>query len=294
MSGSEKEGSVSDDSPLFVSALELLAHSTELYRQGSERKYKFVILHLANAVELILKDRLVDKGISIYVSGKPQTITIWDSFAKLEAEGINIPERPVFELLVDDRNTIQHRFGLSDAETVYYYLKRVIGFFGRFLSEEYAVDLSAALGLYLTSNDLIFLGLTEEEKDPYAQLDELFELSPEAAVVQAYNLLEGRFLEAMDLKNATDERPIVFWRAPEFPALINDLEVGGYVPQGLEEFRVLRDVRNRAAHTAHFEGEELSPDWGEALRIAKSFLNGIDQAVANGSLPSGSEQDLSN
>jgi len=57
---------MTDKSPLFISANELLAHSIELYTQGNERKYKFVILHLANAVELILKDRIIDIGKSIY------------------------------------------------------------------------------------------------------------------------------------------------------------------------------------------------------------------------------------
>lgn len=52
---------MSDKSPLFVSASELLAHAVELYTEGNERKFKFVILHLA-AVELILKDRLIDSG----------------------------------------------------------------------------------------------------------------------------------------------------------------------------------------------------------------------------------------
>ena len=53
---------MSDSSPLFISSAELLIHSVELFRQVDERKYKFIILHLANAVELILQDRLIDAG----------------------------------------------------------------------------------------------------------------------------------------------------------------------------------------------------------------------------------------
>ena len=34
---------MSEKSPLFVSAIELLAHATELYTQGNEGKYKFII-----------------------------------------------------------------------------------------------------------------------------------------------------------------------------------------------------------------------------------------------------------
>ena len=75
---------MSDKSPLFVSASELLAHAIELYFEGMERKYKFVILHLANAIELILKDRIIDSGSSIYKSSSTTTISIWDAFAILD------------------------------------------------------------------------------------------------------------------------------------------------------------------------------------------------------------------
>ena len=97
---------MSDDSPLFVSAIELISHSIEIYTEGDKRKFKFVILHLANAIELILKDCLIDEGVSIYEPKSSRTINIWMSFEKLDKVAINIPERPIIELLVDDRNTI--------------------------------------------------------------------------------------------------------------------------------------------------------------------------------------------
>lgn len=268
---------MSDDSPLFVSAIELLAHSTELYTQANERRYKFVILHLANAIELILKDRLVDEGVSIYQSNKPLTITIWKSFEKLEEIGINVPERPVIELLVDDRNTIQHRFGFPDAETVYYYLKRVISFFRRFLDEEYGVDLSDTLKPYLSVEDLAVLGLAEEE-DEYAQLDRLFNLSPEAAVLQAYSMLEAKITDIVGTPLGKT-RAVPFWRYPDFRHVLDDLAIRGFIAQDtVRNFDLLRQVRNRAAHTAHFRGEP-SPDWSQALSIAKDLLQGLEQAV---------------
>ncbi len=270
---------MSDDSPLFVSAIELIAHSTELYTQGNERKYKFVILHLANAIELILKDRLVDKGASIYIPKKSLTITIWDSFERLGEIGVTVPERPVIELLVDDRNTIQHRFGFPDSETVYYYLKRVVAFFKRFLDEEYGVDLSDTLKPYLATEDLAILGLVEEEEDRYAQLDRLFELSPESAILQAYNALESKFLELMGIDLDSQRRPFMFWRAADFPHLLDDLAIAGFISQDTaRKFNLLREMRNRAAHTAHFEGEPFL-GWAEALSIAKDLLQGLDQAI---------------
>ncbi|WP_200884311.1 MULTISPECIES: hypothetical protein [Shewanella] len=63
------------ESPLFQSAMELLGHSFTHYNGQKELDRKLVILHLANAIELILKDLVLDSGESIYKSPK-ETITI--------------------------------------------------------------------------------------------------------------------------------------------------------------------------------------------------------------------------
>lgn len=277
---------MSDDSPLFVSAIELLAHATELYGQGNERKYKFVVLHLANAIELILKDRLIDAGVSIYQQKRSHTISIWDAFDKLQKQKVNIPERPIIELLIDDRNTIQHRFGFPDAETVYFYLKRVIAFFRRFLDDEYGVALVDVLKPYLDIEHLAFLGLVEDEESEIAQLDKLFEISPEAAVLQAYNVIEKKFIEALDGDFFNlQRRAFAFWRHPEFPHLLDWLAIEGYVTHDtVREFHFLREMRNRAAHAAHFPDD--SPEqWAKALQIAKDLIRGLDRAFRDGRLP---------
>jgi len=276
---------MSDDSPLFVSAIELLAHATELYRQGNERKYKFVVLHLANAIELILKDRLIDAGVSIYQQKRSQTISIWDSFDKLQKQKVNIPERPIMELLIDDRNTIQHRFGFPDAETVYFYLKRVVAFFRRFLDDEYGVALVDVLKPYLDIEHLAFLGLVEDEESEIAELDKLFEISPESAVLQAYNIIEKKVIEALDDFPNLQRRAFVFWRSPEFRHLLDWLATEGYVAHDtVKEFHFLREMRNRAAHAAHFPDD--SPEqWEKALQIAKDLICGLERAFRDGRLP---------
>ena len=271
---------MSDKSPLFVSAMELLAHATELYTLGNERKYKFVILHLANAIELILKDRLIDKGVSIYIPEKPQTLGIWESFDQLANVGVNVPERPVIELLIDDRNTIQHRFGFPNAQTVYYYLEQVVTFFRRFLDNEYGVDLADVLKDHLSRENLSILGLAEQEVNEEAALDRLFALSPASAVLQAFNLVESCFLALIDLKPSARGRPVIPWQHPDFPHLLNDLANEGYIsPESVGKFRLLLDTRNRAAHAAHFQGEESLPNWAEAMEVAKDLLRGLARAI---------------
>ena len=277
---------MSDKSPMFVSSVELLAHATELYSQGNERKYKFVILHLANSVELILKDRLIDKGVSIYIAKKPQTIGIWDAFDELQKVGVNIPERPVIELLIDDRNTIQHRFGFPDAETVYYYLEQTVSFFKRFFSDEYNVNLAEVLKLHLSAPNLALIGLAEKKEDEYASLDKLFAISPESAVMQAYNLLEKKYLDVIGSPYTSKGRPSDIFRDADFAHLLRVLAGNGYLSDiSPARFMLLRDMRNRAAHSAHFQSDLNSPEWAVALNIAKELLVALDKAAANGDIP---------
>lgn len=274
---------MSDNSPLFVSASELLAHSIDLYVAGNERKFKFVILHLANAVELILKDRVIDTGTSIYKGQSTVTIGIWEAFGILEKAGVALPERPIIELLIDDRNTIQHRFGFPNADAVFYYLDEVLKFFRRFVKAEYDVELTELLKLYVSDEHLATVGLLEKknETDP---LDKLFEISPEAAVMQAFGQIERELVE--NLASEQDLRAELL-RAPsrEFSRVITEIENAGYLgTDALRQWEFLRSMRNRAAHSAHFAEDIDHVDWGAALSVAKGLLVGIENAKQGGLL----------
>ncbi len=259
---------MSDKSPLFVSALELLAHATELYASGHPRKYKFVILHLGNSIELLLKDCLIDNGVTIYKNPK-ETITIWGSFDELEKLGIAIPEKPVIELLIDDRNTIQHRFGFPNAESVFYYLEQVVNFFNRFLDEQYKVKLIEALTPHLSKENLALIGLVQ---DDYSHLKKLFQLSPEAAVQQAYAMVEAKLREKVpiDKLRNTSNRPIfsndIFRMLAKKNILPIDLT---------RDFERSRIVRNQAAHGA---SDKISKaDLEVALKSAMNVLEALDK-----------------
>lgn len=248
---------MSDKSPLFISSLELLAHATELYALAHARKYKFVILHLANSVELLLKDMLLDQGISIYK--KPsETISIWASFEELTKLGASFPEKPVLELLIDDRNTIQHRFGFPDASSVYYYLDYVVRFFQRIFSSHYNIELSEALSSYLKPEELQLIGLS---KDEFAHIDKLFAISPTSAVTESYKLLEKEVRSILptlsSLHRSTQKLP---WsHAIETRMLLKHLEREEILENATDMFSKIRQVRNQSAHS-----DEPMP--AEALR----------------------------
>lgn len=274
---------MSDNSPLFVSAIELLAHATEIFAQGDAKKNKFVILHLANAVELILKDCVIDQGISIYDKEKKQntTITIWKCLSILESKSINVPELPVLELLIDDRNTIQHRFGYPDQKTVDYYLQEVVSFFQRFLDAHYGLNLSETLVPYLTNEHLKILGLIRDEYQD--TLNQLAKVSPEAAIVKAYNYVEELILSFMTnyLPERETERATFVVRSQALVRqLFNELEQNSFVEEGYQRLMELRRTRNRAAHSAVENLEDIN--WEENLRIAEKLINGLRKAKESG------------
>jgi hypothetical protein len=269
---------MSDKSPLFVSSSQLLAHSIELYTQGDERKYKFVILHLANAIELILKDRVIDLGISIYKGHN--TIGIWDAFSELAEADIQVPERPVIELLIDDRNTIQHRFGFPNGDAVFYYLDHVLRFFRRFLSEEYNVDLVEVMRLYVDDKALAVVGLVEENET--AVLERLFKLSPESAVIQVFNIIEHKLLELLlNAKGVKHKDALMFYNVG-VKFLLKEMVIRGFLKQeSVDNFDFLRRMSNKAVHSAHFDNSLIN-EWRQALDIGEDLLLSINKAAEAG------------
>lgn len=129
---------MSTPSPLFQSAFELYAHAMSHYVSGKELDRKLVILHLANAVELILKDLLLSQDISIYKNPK-ETVSIQhciESISKLN----KLPYLNKIELLIDERNSLQHRFGSPNELTTLFYMETCVDFFKRVLQDNYDLE----------------------------------------------------------------------------------------------------------------------------------------------------------
>jgi hypothetical protein len=287
---------MSDKSPLFASSMELLVHAIELYRANNQRKFKFIILHLANSIELILKDLLIDKNESIFYNQKDnqnKTINTWDAFRKLAEHDVKIPNRPIIELLIDDRNTIQHKFGFPDAVCVFYYLESVISFLKQILNDEYGIDLADVLKTYLSQDDLAFVGLAQQIKENEHGLDPLFQISPESSVLQAYNLVEKQLLRLTAKPDEDNDRKVYMELSRHIPYFINNLATKGYISQETaHEFRFFRELRNRAAHAAHFHEEDQNVDWAKGIEIAKKMLDGLNLAIEDGFDPSISPNDV--
>ena len=95
------------ESPLFQSAMELLGHAISHYNGKKELDRKLLILHLANSVELVLKDLVLDSGQSIYKNAK-ETITIQGCLNVLKEQKVSLPFLNKIELLIDERNALQN------------------------------------------------------------------------------------------------------------------------------------------------------------------------------------------
>jgi len=131
-------------SPLLRSAFEVLEHGLRhFFRSTTTTDMKFALLHVDQAVELILKERVRSGGHSIYKNPK-ETITIWGAYDILEDKlGCKIPEKPDLELLHEERDSIQHKYSNPSADDAAFHLDRAVAFIERFTRDELKLELNS-------------------------------------------------------------------------------------------------------------------------------------------------------
>lgn len=121
--------------PLLESSVESLVHGVEHYFLKYGRSNKFTLLHIDQAVELLLKAKIQSiNGLSIYTK-KGKTIDYHECFSKLK--DLDIPEKSLLEEIHEKRNLSQHLGSSFDDYSVGYYVKFVYFFFKFFLEKEF-------------------------------------------------------------------------------------------------------------------------------------------------------------
>ena len=132
-------------SPIIRFALEVLQHAMESYCNDLPRTRKLAVLHLAQAVELTVKAALVEKNISIYEKDNARTLNphkALEALAKCwDIERIDGQSR--IELLIDERNAIQHRYGSVDDVTLDYHMQTAFDSLELILKREFDTELAA-------------------------------------------------------------------------------------------------------------------------------------------------------
>ncbi|MGA8036367.1 MAG: hypothetical protein WA823_13360 [Candidatus Acidiferrales bacterium] len=130
-------------SPLVRSAFEVLEHGLfHFLRSDNSTDMKFALMHIDQAVELFLKEKVRDSGISIYKDKSKETITRWRAFEILENElKVKTPEKPDLELLHEERNNIQHKYSNPSADDAGFHVEKAMIFIRRFVKNELNLDL---------------------------------------------------------------------------------------------------------------------------------------------------------
>lgn len=124
------------------------------------------------------------------------------------------------------------------------------------------------------------LGLVENE---YSHLNKLVKISPQAAVVQAYRLIEEKVLGLISpyFSSLRDMPDPMFWRKPIFAQFLQDFEQRGYISKNMmSRFQTLRSARNYAAHV--HKDNDSDTDWTAAFKIAEELLVGLQKAEQDG------------
>ena len=271
------------ESPLFQSSLELFGHSIEHFNWGTEKDRKFVILHLANAVELIFKDLLLDLGESIYKNPK-ETITITGSILTLTNDkGIKIPYLNKLELLIDERNSLQHRYGFPNELTTIFYMEATHKFFCEFLEENYSLDIDEVLQEFVTPEDLATFQLRKATNSH--ELDKLSKLSkvhPVGALLSAYAYLEKQLSEIREVVNTNSSTVkdnqmrfrMMRLANPDFlPRLFDEYGMEIDKDQKKKLFE-LRQLRNQTAHGREEPDQKIV---SEMIKFIKSMESQIKQ-----------------
>lgn len=235
------------ESPLFQSAMELVGHSIEHFNSSSELDRKLVILHLANAVELLLKDLLLDLDVSIYKNPK-ETITIQGAVQELEKQQISLNHFNKVELLIDERNALQHRYGSPNELTTVFYMDAATDFFTATLSEHYALDFDEVLPQFIKQSEFAAFMLRKPTDE--SELDNLRKVAnvhPVGAFLSAIHFLEmsiQEFLDNIGVDNRTGMRPAGY--------LISSRLLDRYCVKISEELsnelNEVRKLRNSVAH----------------------------------------------
>jgi uncharacterized protein YutE (UPF0331/DUF86 family) len=264
-------------SPLFQSAMELLGRSFSHFNGKGELDRKLVILHLANAVELILKDLLLDTGQSIYKNPK-ETITIYGCIEALGKEGVSIPFFNKIELLIDERNALQHRFGSPNELTSIFYMNIAQGFFKEILKDHYGHDYDEVISQFSDEQDLVAYKLSEPSNNQELEkLKELAKIHPLRALLSAWSYFE-KITETFMAEAGLDFRR----RRPFTMELSHgNLESFGIsIPEGLRSrINKMRFIRNMAAHGREEPSKSQVDETVDTIEELENHLKSLERVM---------------
>ncbi len=254
-------------SPIFRHALESFEHGIFHYLDGTILGQKFSLLHIDHAIELLLKEKVVRLGHSIYKKdGK--TISIYEAFGILENNKVIFAEKPRLEELHDFRNVVQHKGLTPDRHTTEFYITEAYKFVKRFLSDELAVKLEN----YLPSKYVKVLeGIEDQESGIRKMLDEWFADAEKIFQSESYEMAVLTAFIGVEtlIRNKFNND-----RSTPAPRLLKQFVVENKISEDvLQNFMTVNDLRNRLVHTAHRITREEAEETLELLSGIRKILS---------------------
>ena len=246
-------------SPMLHHAIESFEHGIFHYLDGTELGRKFSLLHIDHAIELMIKEKLVRLGKSIY-RNDGKTLSIHEAFNSIEKE-IQLPERPRLEDFHDIRNTIQHKGLALDELAAEFYVTEGYKFFKRFMNDEFGLSVKDLIPLpfYKAMEGLPFAPekMPDDAKSLLQEAENLYLFgSYEAAVISAYVSLEIT-LEERSLKGVIKEAFLNSLDSSSPMLTVKYLEKTGKLSKDIvSKFNEIVELRNKSVHTASFISKE--------------------------------------
>jgi hypothetical protein len=242
-------------SPMFQHAVESFEHGLEHYLDGSDKGRKFALLHIDQAIELLLKEKVIQIGKSIYKSDGT-TLSLHETFSSLKDK--KLPERPRLEELHELRNTIQHKGLTPDAYSTQFYVEVAYEFFKRFLNDELSIDCNAFL---LSKHRALMEGQPPETStDAKASFENALRASsPLEMILYGYGALS---LAARNLDDSRPENPSI---RRAFRKLAS--EKGLKTESISRRIDVVHSLRNRVVHSAYVATTEEASEFLETTRM---------------------------
>lgn len=197
----------------------------------------------------------------------------------LKSRGITLPYLNKIELLIDERNSLQHRYGSPNELTMIFYMNIAVEFFRCVLRDNYGQEFDEVIEQFADEKDLLAFRMREPaDESELENLKKLAKVHPLGALLSATAYAEsvmGEFASKVGIHVGSARRIPISHRIIAQYGLTPDQEI----MDGMDETRQLRNV---AAHGKKDPTREEVVKAIGAIENYESFLRSLalDEAQA--------------
>lgn len=172
------------------------------------------------------------------------------------------------ELLIDERNALQHRYGSPNELTIIFYMEASVEFFTEVLKEQYDLDFYETISQFADEAELTALQLRKPTDDTeLKKIESLAKIHPLGAFLSAMTYFERvimAFGERVGIKEDLRRRPSRFWLSPKYLS-----DYGVDMPAEL--YREIYNIRTKRNLVAHGRSEVTKKEVTEAIKVIENL-----------------------